>query len=321
MRNIPIPTVLTGTALVVVLVVYLVTFQVRFSEAAVKVRFGQADADSVIDGRDPNQVGLHFKWPPPIEWIRKVDIRMQVVDTPETELKTADGHNVIVGCYAIWRVKDPLQFTVRARNRQKAVEQISARVTQARSNVLGRHTLSELVNLDAELVERSHAQILKEMLEDAAPGILADYGVELIEVGIRRVSLPSEATAKVQEAMIAERDRLAKGHEQEGKALADTIRARAEAAKDSILQFAQRKAQEIESEGVKASTRILAQIPEEDQEFYLWLRWLEALETSLKSKGTIFLDWNTDLFHYFDRPFSAPAGATTASDGGGDAGQ
>jgi membrane protease subunit HflC len=316
MRRIPIPTVLTAAALVVVLVVWAVTFQVGFADAAVKVRFGRVDDRSVIDGRDPNNWGLHLKWPPPFEVVQKYDTRMRVLDTPETELKTQDGHNVIVGCYAIWRIADPLLYFKRVRNDARAMELLRARVNESRSIVLGRHSLGELVNLDAGAVDRSHAQIQSELRDHAAPGIRSDYGVELVQVGMRRVSLPTEATQKVQEAMVQERERLATTFREEGKAIASSIKAGAEEARKQILQFAERRAKEIESEGVQASTRILAQIAPEDSEFFLWLRSLDALEVMLKSKSTIFLDWNTDVFRWFERPFGTPLAAPAQGSGG-----
>ncbi len=316
-HRIPVPTVLTATALVLVFVVYWVTFQVRFSEAAVRIRFGQADEASVIDGRDPAQVGLHLKWPPPVEFVRKFDLRLRVLETLDTELKTRDGQNLIVSAYALWRVKDPLLYAKRVPSDERAAEQLRVRLKETQSVVLGRHAITELVNLDREVVSRSHEAIRSEMLAHAGPGVLQDYGIELVDVGLRRISLPAEATAKVQEAMIQERNRLAARFEAEGRSIADAIKARAEQVKSSLLAFAERKAKEIESAGVQASTRIFAQIDERDQEFFLWLRWLEALEVALKTKTTIFLDWSTDLFENFHRPFRPGGGAVPAGGSGG----
>lgn len=319
-KRIPILSVLTATALVLVFVVYWVTFQVRFSEAVVRIRFGQADESSVIDGRDPARVGLHFKWPPPVEFVRKFDMRLRVLETLDTELKTRDGQNLIVSSYALWRIRNPLLYAKRVASDERAPELLRVRLKEAQSVVLGRHAITELVNLDREVVSQSHEVIRSEMLAHAGPGVLLDYGIELVDVGLRRISLPAEATAKVQEAMIQERNRLAARFEAEGRSIADAIRARAEQVKNSLLAFAERKAKEIESAGVQASTRIFGQIDEQDQEFFLWLRRLEALEVSLKTKTTIFLDWSTDLFEDFHRPFrpgeeAAPSGLLGEGDG------
>ncbi len=312
MSRIPLPTVVTAAFLVLVLVLYSVTFQVRFSEAAVRVRFGQASAESVI--REP---GLYWRLPPPIEFIRKYDTRLRTIETPETEIKTADGQNIIVGCFAVWRVSDPYLFSIRVPVEREAEEKLRARINEVRATVVGRHGMSDFVNLDRELVAASYDRIEREMLEQAAPSMLTDYGVELARVGLRRISLPEEATQTVLESMKQERERLATTYREEGKSLAATITANADASRAKILAFAERKAQEIEAAGVKASERIFEQIRPEDSDFFIWLRYLEALEGSLKQKTTIFLDANTDIFRYFASPppaemvRPAPAGAET----------
>lgn len=319
MGRIPFVTVLTAAVLVAVLIAWAITFQVSFYEAVVVVRLGKADAASVLDGREPRGVGLHFKWPPPIDWIRRVDMRLRVMDTLETEGKTQDGQNVLVGVYALWRVKDPLLYTTRLGTDARAIEQLRTRVSQARSEVIGAHRLADLVNLDRELVARTHTQIQDEMLKAVAADVSKDYGVEIVEIGIRRISLPAEATSKVQEAMIAERDWLAAEFEQAGKSEAASIRAGAEADKQTILSFAARKAEEIKSEGVQAATRILAQIDEKDQALFVWLRWLETLRDAMKTRTTIFFDWNTDVFRVFGSPSNEPAAipGPRAIEGGG----
>ncbi len=305
MKRVPIPTVVTAAVLVAALLVYWVTFQVRFNERAVRVQFGRAGVESVIA-----EPGLYFKWPPPIETVRTYDTRLRVLDTPETEVKTADGQNVIVGCYAVWRIKDPYHFFVRLTEERAADEQLRTRVNEIRARVFGQHSLSEFVNLDATVVDANYEKIHGEMLAGAAPGVLRDYGVELLQVGIRRISLPDSATEKVQEAMRQERESLASKFTQEGKSIAAAIKASAESYQKQILAFAERRASEIESEGVKATERIFAQIAPEDVPFFLYLRYVDALRASLRTKTTLFIDWNSDLFRYFEKPFDGrPADA------------
>lgn len=297
MSRIPIPTVVVAAFLVFVLVLYSVTFQVRFSEAAVKVRFGSASPQSVI-----HEPGLYWKLPPPIEFVRTYDTRQRVLETPETEIKTQDGQNIIVGCFAVWRVADPYLFSIRVPDARDADEKLRTRINEVRATVVGRHRMSDFVNLDRELVTASYEKMESEMLAEAADSIRADYGIELTRVGIRRISLPEEATQTVLESMRQEREKLAARYREEGRSLAAAITASAESAKKQILAFTERKAQEIEAAGVKASERIFEQIRPEDNEFFIWLRYLEALEAALKQKTTIFIDSNTDLFRYFVEP-------------------
>jgi membrane protease subunit HflC len=295
MKRIPIPSLITAALLVLVLVIYSITYQVRFSESVVKVRFGKPEG--VV-----SEAGLKFKWPAPIETVRHYDTRLRVLQTPETEIKTRDAQNVIVGCFAIWRIQDPLLFYKRVPEERTAENKLRDRINEARATVIGQHNWSDFVNLDSRLVEESYEQIERELLATAAPGILRDYGVELKRVAVWRISLPEETTASVQDSMRKERERMAARYREEGESLKEAIVARAESQSKQILAFAETKAKEIEAAGVKASQRIYEQIPKEDTRFFIWLRWLEALESALAQKTTIFLDSDTDLFKQFAAP-------------------
>lgn len=308
MKRIPLPTVITAVLLIAALLIFAVTFQVRFSEQAVVVRWGRADAGSVV--KEP---GLHFRWPYPVEAVQRYDTRLRVLDTAETEIKTADGQNLIVGSYALWRIADPLQFYVRIPHEGDAESLLRTRLDQVRQRVLGQHPMGEIVNLDSELVAQNYDKLQKEMLDGAAGELRKDYGIELVKFGVRRISLPENATEKVQEAMRQERERLASRFRTEGQARAATIKSAAEAERDQILQFVDRRAKEIETEGDRATERIYAQIKPEDNEFFIWLRALEALEASLKTRTTIFLDSNSELIKYFNAPFQARTKAAASA--------
>jgi len=300
MKKVPIPSLIVAVIVVAALVTYAVTFQVRFSQVAVRVLLGNADEGSVI--RDP---GLYAKWPWPIETVAKYDKRFKVLDTPESEIKTADGKNVIVGCFAVWRIAQPLEFKIAVETARKAEELLRARINETRSAIMGKHDMSEFVSLDAEQLKSSHEGIEREMLALAGPAILDEWGVEVVRIGIRRISLPEEVSQKVFESMIQEREALAARYREEGAALAESIKAEAESAKNQILAFAQSKAQEIESKGTRAATRTLEQISKEDTPFFIWLRRLDALKAVLQERTTIFFDSETELFRDFVEP---PAG-------------
>ena len=295
MKRIPLPTVITAIILVLILATYSITYQVRFSEAAVKVRFGKPK-DVVTNP------GLKLKWPYPIETVKNYDIRLRVLDTPETEIKTVDAQNVIVGCFAIWHIKDPLLFFITVPAEHTAEDKLRDRINESRAKVIGQHNWSDFVNLDTKLVEERYAQIEREMLEDCQAGIEKDYGVKVQRVGIWRVSLPEEATDSVQKSMKQERNRMAARYREEGESLKEAIIARADSQSKQILAFAERKAKELEAAGVKASQRIFEQIAKEDTEFFIWLRWLEALQVALAQRTTIFLDSNSEVFKRFSEP-------------------
>jgi membrane protease subunit HflC len=304
MKRLPIFTIVTAAALVTLLLVYATTYQVRFSERVVKIRFGQ-----VLEAEQTP--GIYAKWPAPIETVRAYDTRIRVLDTPETELKTQDGQTLIIGCTAIWQIEDPRRFHIRFPSERDAEDKLRARINEARDTVIGRHTMSDLVNLDSRLVDEAHTAIYKEIRDAASPDFLnSEYGIKLVQVSIRRISLPETATNPIQAAMAAERTKEAERFRQEGQSTAETIKSRARSQADTIRQFAARRAEEIASAGQIASERILAEIRGEDTEFFIWLRYLEALQASLRTKTTIILDSEADLFGPFSKPLegsSAPA--------------
>ena len=232
------------------------------------------------------------------------------------EIKTKDGKNIIVGNYALWRIKAPRTFVDRRLTIREAEERLRARINQRRAAVIGNEDLSDFVNLNEELVNANYNRIEDTMLngkqvegEDVGislkESVLADFGIELVKVDIRRISLPEETTQSVFQQMIAERQKEAARFREEGKSRAQTITAQALADRDKIISFTRRKAEEISSTGVQASTGILKQIETEDAAFFEWLRWLDALSVALRQKSTIFLDNNSALFERFQPPFTS----------------
>ncbi len=295
MRRVPIFTILTAGLLVALFLVYAFRFQVRFNEVAVRIRSGAAT--EVV--RDP---GVYFRWPPPIERVETFDARLKTTDLPESETKTLDGKNIIVGLFALWKIEDPQKFSVRAVSEREAEDKMRARINQARAAAIGQMALNSFVGLDREQVNQNFDNLLKTIADEAAPGLLNDFGIKLVSVGVRRLSLPEQVTQEVFNSMKAQREAIAAAYRQEGLSRQAAITARAEAAARSILAFAESKAKQIEAEGQRAAARIINEIPPEYREFYIWLRRMEALKASLQERSTIFLDAATDLMGDFVRP-------------------
>lgn len=309
MSKVSFPTVIVAALVVAILLTYMFTHQVSFYEKAVKVRFGHADASSVI-----SEPGLKFRWPWPIEMVETYDTRLLTLDAPETEVKTIDGKQLIIGTYALWKIEDPLRFYKSVRKIGAAEDQVRSRIAQQQATVVGRKTIPFFVNLDRNKVDENYDQFMTEMRDGIEKSLMDDYGIRLVEVGIRRISLPREVTQKVFESMQAERKNLAAKFREEGKSRAEAIKSGAESDARQILAFADRKAQEIRSAGIQASTRILSQIESTDREFFEYLRWLDTLKTSLAQRTTIFIDKDWPLFQPFVNPpvSPTPASATPA---------
>lgn len=305
MSKLSLPTIIVAALVVLILLFQLFTFQVSFNETALRVRLGEATAQSVIN-RDGNQPGLKFRWPWPVDQIKRYDRRLRTLDTPETEVKTRDGRNVIVGTYAIWRIADPLLFYQRARPEKAAENQMRSRLSQAQAAVIGQKQLDYFVNLDRDQVDQNYTELLSEMKSTVAPSLLADYGIEVAQMGVRRISLPQEVTKEVFNAMIQERKQTAARYREEGKSRAEAIKKRAESDAEAIIAFAARKAQDIRSIGIQATTEIFKQIRPEDQPFYEFLRILDGIKASLNENTTIFIDDKWPFWSVLTSPPTTP---------------
>lgn len=297
MKRVPIPTLIVALVLIAVFAFYTFTFQVRFNQAAVKVRFGQANENSVV--KEP---GLHFRWPIPIEKVITYDTRLRSLDTPEGEIKTKDGTNVIIGCYALYRIQDPLTFLRSAANETEVEKQMRARLDQARQSVIGRFDMSALVNLDEHALDQTYNELEAGLINEAKDEIDKTYGVDLVKFEIRRISLPKDATEKVFDSMRKERERFAKNYRSQGDSEKNRIVAQASADAEQIRQFVKVRAQEIISVGVDQATAKLAEIEDTDRDFYIWLRKLEALRASLAERTTVFIDVESPLYQALMNP-------------------
>lgn len=290
MKKIPLLTLITAGVLVMLVIFFAFSFQVRFSEVAVRARFGKATEASVFS--DP---GLKLRIPL-IDNVKIYDKRLHVLDAPETETKTDDNRTLVVGVYAVWRIVDPLKFYVSVVDEHKAEEKIRTRINQARQTVVGSYVLADFVNLDSAHVEASYKKMQHDMLAEVRNDVRDTYGIEITQVEIRRISLPERNTQPVFQQMIKGNERESTRLREEGVAQARAIEARALSAADQIGSFTLRKAQTIEAAGIQAEASILEKIDLENQELYLFQLDLEALRSSLAGNVTIFMDSATQLW-------------------------
>jgi membrane protease subunit HflC len=161
---------------------------------------------------------------------------------------------------------------------------------------LARHTLTEIVSVNRE-------QLMKKVAEQCNKKA-ADYGIQVIDVRIKRADLPQEVTYSVFDRMKAERQRIAKKYRSEGEEEAVKVRAQTDKDKTILLADSYMEAEKTKGEGDAEALRIYAEAYEKDTEFYSFVRTLEAYEKSLgKGTGTtIVLPFDSEFFQYFSPP-------------------
>lgn len=305
---------LIALAVATVLLVYMVMFQVRYDQVAVRTTWDKAvepvrnDAGQIIDpGSLILEPGYGFKWPTPIQKVRVYSKRVQLLQDQSSEIQTKDNQSVIIKFYLAWRIDDPYAFFLRLKTEKEAEKQLTSMLSELKA-VVANYRFDQLVNPDPkqvklEEIEQKGLEQLQAKLDAIKPG----YGIKLEQVGISRIVLPEDTTQKVFDRMSKTRELLAEKARAEGDAEANNIKARAEAAKRRILAFAERRAQAIRDEGNREAAQYFSAF-REDQDFAIFQRQIEALQKMLANNTTFVLDANKLWFLNALQDNGGPAG-------------
>ena len=222
-------------ALVVLLLLLGAPFVVDATQYAVRTRFGRPV--EVIQ-----EAGLHFKLPL-VDDVIRLDARLLYFDPPTAEFLTEDKKNVVISTFVVWRIEDPLRFIQKLYTRENAEARIADLAASEVGTTLGRVPFSRLVSAaenEAHLAETS-ADIAERVRQRAAE----DYGVRVVDVGIRRLAFPEQNRDAVFSRMRAERERIARRFRSEGEEEAIKIRAEADQERSRLLAEAYRTAAEL----------------------------------------------------------------------------
>jgi membrane protease subunit HflC len=277
------------------LVAFAFTYTVRFTEAAVKTRFGQARGSDAVR-REP---GLYFRLPYPIDDVTRYDTRIRTLTLKLEQHQTSDNKQIVVEAFCNWRVTDPLEFYRRFSNAgerpeehyAKAEESLSAAM-RAAMGVVSQYSMEDLFTTGPggsklpELERRVKNTLTAS--EDASRLDVRAYGIEVVEVGIMRVALPEETSKAVYDRMKAARESIAKQIESRGAAEAQAIRAKAESDARKIREFAQALAADLKARGENESVGYLAQM-KANEELAVFISQTDFLRTVAAKRTTLVL--------------------------------
>ncbi len=284
MKNLAIPILIA--VIFLVMVIYLVTFQVRETESAFVTRFGKPV-------RQKTDAGLYFKWPTPIEQVHKFDSRMRVLEAELGETTTSGTVPIIVNTYVVWRVAEPLKFLNAVKTVENAESKLRNQINDTQNRVIGQHAFGEFVNSDPEKIKFD--QIQAQMLADLQGPALKDYGIEIKTLGIKQLKISAEVTKQVFERMKAERQRRTDATISEGDAEAGRIRAEANMKRDVLLAAAEARAKTVRGQGDADAAKYYKML-EEDPQLAIFLRNIEAFVATLKERATIIIPADADPF-------------------------
>jgi modulator of FtsH protease HflC len=309
-------TLIAFAALIVLLLLYSVFFQVRFDEMAVVTRFGKA-LDGAVYNRQADSdkdSGLHFKLPYPIEAVRTYDKRVQIYDDRPEEQQTRDNVAVVVQSYLAWRITDPLHFYRSLRTIEEAEKVLRDKLRDARRVIGQRYVFEDMVNTDpSKLKLRDMEQDIKTRMStdfEAAAQKDRPYGIELVDVGIKRILLAPKTTEAVFDRMKRTRQRMAEKTLREGDSIAEAIKSDAKGKADTIRTFADARARQIRAQGDQAAKEFL-KVFSQDENFAILQRMIDTQRAifadGAQGKTTLIIDAQKDpLFNFLLSPPSAP---------------
>lgn len=281
----PIPKKTIGLLAVAVLAVILVNavfFTVGEDQQVVVTRLGKPV-------RIIRDAGLSYRTPF-IEQLTFFDKRLLEYDSNPTEIITQDKKSLVVDNFSRWRIVDPLKFLRTVRDEVGAQARLDDIIYSELRLELGRKQLVDIVAHDrAELM----AQVTKESNRKAVK-----YGIDIVDVRLKRADLPEENLKAIFGRMQAERNRIARQYRSEGREEAQKIRAETDRERDILLAGAYEQEQKIKGEGDAKSIEITAQAFGQDSEFYAFNKSLEVYRASLKGKTTLMLPSDSEFLKY-----------------------
>jgi modulator of FtsH protease HflC len=277
--------------LVLALIASMSMYTVRQDEMALLLRLGKIQKTKV-------EPGLHFKLPF-VNTVRRFSARLLSLENPQERYLTGEKKHVLVDSVVKWRIIDAGLFF-------KAFAQIGTDTTAANSRIsqIVKDRLRDEFNKRAlkDLVA-SARQDMMDQISSTAGTALKQFGIEVVDVRIKRIELPDEVSESVFQRMQSERKQVADGLRANGRKQAEQLRAEAEKIANITIADAQRQAQIMRGEGDAKAAEIYAQAYNSDPEFYAFYRSLEAYRKSFESQqgNVLVLDPNSDFFKYFDR--------------------
>ena len=260
-------------------------FVISEFERGVKLRFGKlVDADL--------RPGIHVKIPL-AEDVRVFDGRILTVDAQPASFFTIEKKRLIVDSYAKWRIQDvATYYTSTGGVESVAQNRLANRVNTGLRNQFGNRTLKDVVSGERELLMRNITNGLNET-------VLQELGIEVVDVRVKRIDLPPELSSQVYRRMTSERTKEATEIRSTGKERSEKIRASADRERTIEMANPYRDAEQLRGQGDAEAASIYADAFSRDEEFYAFIRSLNAYKAAFSNKSDILLvEPNSDFFKY-----------------------
>ena len=283
-------TIVIAVIIAVSLLLHLFMFQVRSNEQAVVLTFGKPAAE-------PRLAGYHFQAPWPIQDVRKFDSRLHIYEGLLEEVPTKDKYNIIAAVCVGWKIGDVFGYNKNFGRLdgddgiKAAWEKVNNIVRHHVNAEVGQVSLKELVSLDKERALR-YGELEGNALKHASADAMADYGIEISLLKIKRLELPDSVKTQVYNRMREERTREAQAIRSKGTEKAAAIKAQAESEAEQLLYRARATAEDIKTEGEVEAAKYY-EVFKKNPELAIYLRQIRAFREIAAAKSTFVLDTRT----------------------------
>ena len=266
---------------------YFSFFIVHQNEQAIVLEFGKPV-------RIINEPGLYWKIPV-VQTVDYFDKRILDLDTASQEVTASDQKRLIVDAFARYRIVDPLLFYQTVRSERVVRSRLGPIVESSLRRVLGGSTFQDLVKDNRETLMKRIAQQVNDEGKE--------FGLEVVDVRIKRADLPEQNSKNIFDRMRAERQRQAAEIRAEGTGAANSIRANADREVTVIKADATREGERIRGDGDAERNRIFADAFNRDPDFFAFYRSMQAYEAGIRSSDTrMLLTPDSEFFKYFSNP-------------------
>jgi membrane protease subunit HflC len=287
----------SGLALLILVVVAIIIihgalFTVDPTEQALVLRFGEPVRDVI------GAPGLYAKWPF-VDSVVFIDKRILDLDAPKQEVLVSDNQRLEVDAFVRYRIADPLKFYQSVGTIQGANAQLDGMLNSAVRRNLGEASIADIV--------RDKRDALMGEIRDQLRLATERFGLDVVDVRIRRANLPPENSEAVFRRMQTERQQRAATFRAQGSQQSQQIKAEADRKVTVTIAQAQQESEQIRGEGDAERNRIFAESYGKDPDFFAFYRSMQAYETGLKAGDSrIVLSPKSDFFRYFGTPTPAP---------------
>ena len=283
-----------GAIAVAAMVCFSSVFIVDEGQKGIVVQFGKVKR---VDSGEPRlyEPGLHFKVPL-IDQVRKMDARIQTIDSQADRFVTSEKKDLIIDSYVKWKIEDFSKYYLATGggNKIQAEDLLKRKINNGLRSEIGNRTIKDIVSGERSTV-----------MEDALMKMArsSELGIKVVDVRIKQINLPVEVSSSIYQRMRAERTAVAREHRSQGREQAEILRADIDRKVTVMIADAESNARQLRGEGDAEAAKIYADSYKKDPEFFSFVRSMEAYRKSFAGGNDLMvLKPDSEFFRYLKSP-------------------